>query len=123
FAWRSARPRGDAPAVLDRRREAVLDVPREVDPLVLLELLHARVDDRAAGGLGIERGEVRLRQELAHELRRAAGIDQIVDQEIALAIAGDAFQHAYTALHLGGNAGASRVVARDADRVHQPDVE
>src|SRR5580765_8705489 len=92
--------RDGAPAVLDRRGEAVFDVPGKVDPLRLLELLDEGVDDRSPRGLGVERGEIGFRQELAHGLGGAPGVDQVVDQQVALAVAGDALENAHAALHL-----------------------
>src|SRR5258707_8414582 len=108
-------PRDGAPAVLDRGGEAVFDVPGEVDPLRLLELLDEGVDDRPAGGLGVERGEIGFRQEPAHGLRGAPGVDEVVDQQITFAVAGDAFEDADVALDLRRAPGGAAVVARDTD--------
>jgi len=47
----SVRPGDDAPAFLDRSGELVLDVPGEIDPLVLLEFLDQRIDDGRPSGL------------------------------------------------------------------------
>src|SRR4051812_21218481 len=96
----SLRARRGAPAVLDRGGEAVFDVPGEVDPLRLPELLDEGVDDRPTRRLGVERGEIGFRQELAHGLRGAPGVDQVVDQQIAFAVAGDALEDAHVALDL-----------------------
>src|SRR5688572_21163065 len=113
-------------AVLDGLGELVFDVPGEMDPLRLLELLDESVDDRRARGLGIQRGEVGLRQHLPHRLRRAPGIDQVVDQQVPLARALHAFQDLDGALHLRRAPLIflrTRVVAGDADGVDQADVE
>src|ERR687892_326598 len=107
----SAGPGGDAAAVLDRRGELVLDVPGEMNPLRLLELLDEGIDDRPARGLGVEAGEVRLGQELAHGLRGLPGIDKVVDQQVTLALAAYALQHLHAALLLRGCAGGGGVVA------------
>src|SRR5512138_1613884 len=115
--------RHGATAVLDRRGEAVFDVPGEVDPLRLLELLDEGVDDRPARGLGVERGEIGLRQELAHGLGGAPGVDEVVDQQIALAVAAHALEDLDVALHLRRAPGGAAVVARDADRVDEADIE
>ena len=44
--------------LLDRRNELVVDVPGEIDPLVLAELLDAEIDDFASHRLGVQRGKV-----------------------------------------------------------------
>src|SRR5258706_3499769 len=114
---------GHAPAVLDRRGELVLDVPGEVDPLRLLELLDADIHDRASCGLRVERSEIGLGQKLAYGLRRLARVDEIIDEQVAGAISANALQYLYAALRLGRLAGAAGVVARNADRVDQANVE
>src|SRR5207302_1187955 len=100
----------------DRRDELRLDIPGKEDPGVLAHLGDEGVDQRAPGRLGVDRGEMRLGQKLAHDPRSVAGIDQIVDDEIALAIAGDALQHRDLALDAVS-------IARDADRVDEADIE
>ncbi len=42
----------------------------------------------SAGWLGVDGGEVGLRQHLAHDPPRGAGVDQIVDDQPALPVAG-----------------------------------
>src|SRR3954465_14723348 len=118
----SLRARRGAPAVLDRGGEAVFDVPGEVDPLRLPELLDEGVDDRPARGLGVERGEIGFRQELAHGLGGAPGIDKVVDQQIPLAVAGHALEDSDAALPLRRAPGRAAVVARDADRIDEADI-
>src|SRR6266568_3755132 len=111
------------PPGLDRRHELIVDVPWEVDPLLLLELLHERVDDRPAEGLRVQRGEVGLGQELADRLGGAAGVDEVVDEEPAVAVALDRLEPAQLPLPRLRAAGFARAVAHHADRVDEADVE
>src|SRR3954465_1634304 len=112
-----------APAILDRRGEAVFDVPGKVDPLRLPELLDEGVDDRTPRGLGVERREVGLRQELAHGLGSAPGVDEVVDQQITFAVAAHALEDLDAPLHLRRAPGGATVIARDADRIDEADIE
>src|SRR3954452_11628787 len=107
---RLLQPRHDRPGVLRLR------VPREQDPGVLAHLGDEGVDDRAAEGLGVDGGEVGLGQQLADDAGGLAGVDQVVDDEPAGAVAADGFQDAGLALVL-------LVVGADADRVDDADVE
>src|SRR5688572_13086407 len=113
----------DSATILDRGGELVFDVPGEVNPLGLLELLDEAVDDRPAGGLRVEAGEMRLGQELAHGLRGLAGVDQVVDQQVAVAGAAHALENLDAVLLLLSRAGLACAVAGDADGVDQADVE
>lgn len=95
----------------------------KIDPLVLLKLLHVGIDNRAAGGLGVERRKIRLRRKLAHDLRSAAGIDDIVHKQLTVAVAVDTFEDFHTRLRLRFLAGLGGKLARYANRVHESDVE
>ena len=81
--------------LLDRWNKLVIDVPGEVDPLVLAEFLDTQVDDLAAHRFGVERGEIGLGQQFADHARGVAGVDQIVDQQIAFAVVVDALEDLY----------------------------
>jgi transposase len=100
----------------DRLDVLRLGVPREEDPGVLADLGDEGVDHLAAGRLGVDGGEVRLGQELADDSTGLPGIDQIVDNQPALAVPLDRFQD------LGVTPGLV-VVGGNADRVDQSDVE
>lgn len=69
-------------AVLDRLHELVVNVPGKIDPLVLFEDFYAGIDNRSTSGLGVERRKIRLRQELAHDLRGAAGTNEVVNWKV-----------------------------------------
>src|SRR5262245_65504474 len=81
-----------APQLHDRLDELGFDVPGEIDPGVLADFGHEGVDQRPAGGLGVDGGEVRLGQHLAHVFGGPAGVDQIVDDEPAGGVRGDALE-------------------------------
>jgi O-antigen ligase len=79
-------------------------------------------NQRAAHRLGIDGGEMRTGQELAHHLGGFSGVDQIVDDQHALAAELDdriryGLEHGEFALRL------VVVVALDADRLDQPNIE
>src|SRR5215470_19431215 len=71
----------------NRRTEREPGVPGKEDPGVLRHLGDERVDHRAAHRLGIDGREVRLRQQIAHYLGGLAGVDEVVDDQHALAVA------------------------------------
>src|ERR1700756_4098560 len=104
-------------AVADRRLERQRGVPGKEDPGVLRHLGDVGVDQRAALGLGIDSCEMRVGQHLAHQLAGLAGIDEVVDDQKALAGAAaelggllrNALEHFQVALLVV-------VVAGDADR-------
>src|SRR5262245_66024646 len=56
------------PALANRRLKGEPGVPRKEDPGVLRHLGNESVDHRAAHRLGVNGGEVRLGQQVAHEL-------------------------------------------------------
>jgi hypothetical protein len=74
----------------------------------------------SALGLGIDGGEMRLGVERAHQFQRLAGVDQVVDDQHALAIAHDlglrGLEHVGFGLRL-------LVVAFHADRIDHADVQ
>lgn len=109
--------------MFDGGGELVFDVPGEMDPLVLLKFFHAGIDDGATGGLGVEGGEVSLREELADDAGGLAGVDEVVDEEVAVAVAGDAFEDVDAALDLRGGVALAGLVAGDADGVDEADLE
>src|SRR5262249_36051281 len=94
------------PGLADRRLERQSGVPREEDPGVLRDLGDEGVDHRPAHRLGIDGGEMRLRQNLAHHFCGLAGVDQVVDDQHALPAAaaeaddvvGDRLENAHLAL-------------------------
>ena len=59
-------------------------VPGKIDPGVLRHLGDEGVDHRPAHRLGVDGGEMRLRQDVAHDLGGLAGVDQVVDDQHAL---------------------------------------
>ena len=67
----------------DRLLIGEAEIPREIDPGVLRNLGHEGVDQRAALRLGVDGGEMRLRQHGAHEARGLAGVGQVVDDQDA----------------------------------------
>src|SRR4051812_17077044 len=73
----------------DRRHEGEPGVPRKIDPGVLGHFGDEGVDQRPAHRLGIDRCEVRAREKLAHHLGGLSGVDQIVDNQHALALRAD----------------------------------
>src|SRR5262245_7891666 len=125
FALMSPRP--SAPlqfAVPDRRLEGKSRVPGKIDPGVLRYFGDERVDHGSAHGLGVDGREMRLGQHLAHYRGGLAGIDEIIDDQHALAApaadADDAARHVLEHLEF---ALRDVVVARDAHRLDQPDAE
>jgi hypothetical protein len=52
-----------------------------------------------------------------------AGVDEIVDEEITIAVAGDAFEDVDRALDLGGGVVFAGVVTGDADGVDEADLK
>ena len=67
-----------ATAVFDGCGELIFDVPREMDPLVLLKFLHAGIDDGSTGRFSVEGGEVGFGQMLANDFGGLARIDEVV---------------------------------------------
>src|SRR5579872_3753771 len=119
-AWKGANePSAVALRLGKGRCELVLDVPRKQDPGVLAHLGHVGVDHRSARGLGVDRGEMRLGQHVSHNARGMPGVDQVVDDQIALAVAG----HALEDLDLAAHAELGVVIALHADRIDEPDIE
>lgn len=111
------------PTLLQGRHELVFDIPGEVDPLVLVELLDAQIHHLPAHGLGVKRGEEGLGQELANHPGGIAGIHQIVDEQEALAVVGHPLED-FHCLAQGLGAGfAGRLVAGGTDGVHQADFQ
>ncbi len=80
-------------AALDRRLERIAHVPGEIDPGVLRHLGDEGVDERPPLRLGVDGGEMRVRQHRAHDRSGAAGIDKIVDDQDALALPASGFGH------------------------------
>ncbi len=76
-----ARPRGLAAGTRS-------PCPWEIDPAVLSHLGDEGVHQRASSRLGIDGGEMGFRQHVAHDLRRLARIDQIIDHQHAFAAVG-----------------------------------
>src|SRR3546814_5581380 len=93
----------------DRRHRLQGRVPREQDPGVLAHLGDETVDQGTARRLGVDRGEMGLRHQLAHLAGSLAGVYQVVDQQPALAVVLDRFQHLHVAL------GVVVAVADDAE--------
>src|ERR1051325_4895296 len=75
------------PAFADRRQERKPGVPGKIDPGVLRYLGDEGVDQRPAHRLGVDGCEMRAGQQLAHHLRGLSGVDQVVDDQHALAAA------------------------------------
>src|SRR5438477_2080247 len=73
------------PAFADRRLEGKPGIPGKIDPGILRYFGDEGVDQRAAHGLGVNRGKMSLGEKVAHEPRSVAGIDQVVDDQNALA--------------------------------------
>src|SRR3546814_14780269 len=88
------------------------DVPGEQDPGVLADLGDIGIDQRAAGGLGVDRREMRPGQHLAHDSGGGAGVDQVVDDQPAVAVAGGPLED-------DGPALVAVVVCGDADGVDE----
>ena len=109
--------------MFNRRSELVFDVPWEVDPLVLFKFLHTGVDDGAPGGLGVERREVGFREKLSDETGGFSGIDEIVDEKVAVTVARNAFEDVDRALDLGGGVVFAAVVTGDADGVDEANLK
>src|SRR5215469_7161446 len=110
--------------VLDRWLESKPGVPGKIDPGVLRYFGNERVDHGSAHGLGVNRREMRLGQQLAHHLCGSAGIDEIIDDQHALAApAPDADDVACHVLEHVEFALRDVVVARDAHRLDQPNAE
>src|ERR1700704_5547316 len=108
----------------DRRLEGKSRVPGEIDPGVLRHFGDIGVDHRPAHRLCIDGREMRLRQELAYDLGGLAGVDEIIDDQHALApTAADADDVARNVLEHLELALAGVIVARHADRLDQADVE
>src|SRR5882757_8605073 len=72
-------------AVADWRLKRQRGIPGEEDPGVLRYLGDVGVDQRPALRLGIDRGEMRIGEQLAHQLAGLAGIDEVVDDQKPLA--------------------------------------
>src|SRR2546422_2061061 len=119
------RERASRAAFADRRLEREPGFPGKIDPGVLRHFRDEGVDQRPAHRLGIDGGEMRLRQQAAHDARRAAGVDEIVDDHDAAALAAgkrdDAlgwwFEHFELALL------ARLAVARHAHGLDDPQIE
>src|SRR3546814_11234301 len=60
----------------DRLDVGEVDVPGEQDPGVLADLGDVGIDQRTAGGLGVDRREMRPGQHLAPDSGGGAGVDQ-----------------------------------------------
>jgi hypothetical protein len=89
----------------DRRLERQARIPWKIDPGILRDLGDERVDQGASHRLCIHSGEMRVRQQVAHDARGLAGIDQVVDDQHALSLrvqprhlGRDAFDHRNVAL-------------------------
>ncbi|GCC45564.1 hypothetical protein chiPu_0029711, partial [Chiloscyllium punctatum] len=110
--------------ILDRRLERQRGVPGEENPGVLRHLGDVGVDQRPPLRLGVDRGEMRVGQHLAHHPAGLAGVDKVVDDQQSLAGAAaelggllrNALEHLQVALLV-------MVVARDADRIDDPQAE
>ncbi len=90
--------------------------PREVDPGILADFSDERVDQRPARRLGVDRREMRFRQHVSDEGRRAPGVDQVIDDQRAVAVAVHRLDNRWFALGL-------MLVGGDADSVDQPEVK
>ena len=109
--------------LLDWRHELIVDIPGEIDPLVLIELFDAQIDHLASLRLGVEGRKVGLGQQLADDAGGVAGIDQVVDQQKTFAIVLDAFEDP-DLLALGlRRVVVGRLIARSADRIDQTDFQ
>ena len=65
----------------DRCLKGEPEIPREIDPRILRDLGHERIDIGPSKRLGIDGREMRLGQESTDDPRRRARIDQIIDHE------------------------------------------
>src|SRR6185437_15721879 len=63
----------------DWRLEGEPGIPGKINPGVLRDFRDERVDKGATHRLGIDRGEMRIRQQVAHDARGLAGVDEVVD--------------------------------------------
>src|SRR5262249_47301245 len=77
------------------------------------------VDHWASRGLGVDRGEMRLGQHVPHHAGGVPGVDEVVDDEIAVAVARDALED----LDLAALAELLVVVTLHAYGIDEPDVE
>ncbi len=107
FPLRLAGERGD---------ELRLGIPGEENPGILRDFGDERVHHRLAGGLGVDGGEMRLWQEVADHLGGGAGIDEVVDDQEASAVAGGGGE-------LGdlGFADGFLFIGDDGDAFYEPD--
>src|SRR6266702_6742674 len=105
-------------AVAERRVVGQRSVPGEEDPGVLRDLRDVGVDQRTALRLGVDGGEMRIGQHLAHQLAGLAGVDEVVDDEQPLAgAAAELHRRVGNALEDLELALLVMVVARNADRI------
>src|SRR5579871_6357813 len=118
----------------DRRLKRQRGVPRKMNPGVLRDFGDEGVDQRPSLRLGVDGGEMRVRNQLAHQPPGLAGIDEVIDDQESLAgalaelgdIRRDALEHFQVAL-LGvivtcdadGIDDANAKFARDDGRRHQ----
>src|SRR5579862_2425848 len=111
-------------ALADRRREGGRGVPGKIDPGVLRDFGDEGVDQRPAHRLGIDRGEVRGGENIAHNARGFSGVDQVVDDEHALALPAHRGDFRANALHhLDVALVLVIVIARDAHGLDDAHVE
>ncbi len=110
--------------VADRRLERQAGVPGEEDPGVLRHLGDVAVDQRAAHRLGVDGREMRRRHQIAHHAGGLAGVDEIVDDQDALAGAAadleNVRRHCFQDLD---RALVLVIVAGDADRIDHTHAE
>src|SRR5262245_32435357 len=72
-------------AVADRLGIFQVEVPGKIDPRVLRHLGYEGMAHRRACRFGVDGGEMRVGQHLAHDPGGLAGVGQVVDQKDALA--------------------------------------
>ena len=76
-----------AMAFRDRLLVGEAHIPGKIDPCVLGNFGDEGVDQRAALRLGVDGGEMRLGQHFPHDLGGVSGIDQVIHDQPAFAIA------------------------------------
>src|SRR5207245_384012 len=103
-------------SVPDRRLERKPGIPGKIDPGILGYFGDECIHHGPTHGFGIDRGEMRLGQDVAHHLGRPAGIDEVIDDEHTLAAptadSDNAARHVLEHLEL---ALSDVIVARNAD--------
>ena len=82
-------------SVADRRLERQRGIPGKEDPGILRDFRDERIDQRASHRLGVDGGEMRLGQDVAHQLGGLPGVDQVVHHQKTFAAAGAERHHGF----------------------------